>query len=130
MFYHISENPNLSVLLPRIPQSAYVPGEDDTTKRVCVSDSIDGCITAIQPYSFPQKYYAYTPIDSNPSIYVPSIDDVYDVKFTGEVWILNNVEIKLIGAIEVQKCISRTRHKSGRRKMWVYKYQYRWIERL
>ena len=49
MYYFISDkNFDKETLCPIIPFSK-MNKEDGTTKRICVSKSINGCLTAIQP---------------------------------------------------------------------------------
>lgn len=48
MIYHLSENPNLHILTPKVPDSAVDSFEDTTTLRVCFSTSINGCLNALQ----------------------------------------------------------------------------------
>lgn len=47
MIYHLSKNPNLHILTPRIPEKAIEGIEDTTTPRVCFSTSINGCLNAL-----------------------------------------------------------------------------------
>lgn len=48
MLYHLSENPNLKLLEPRVPQSAVPAYEDTETPRICFSNSINGALQALQ----------------------------------------------------------------------------------
>ena len=58
MLYHLSQVNNLELLTPKVPECAIPMYEDTKTKRVCFSDSIDGCLSALQS---PGKYYVYIP---------------------------------------------------------------------
>lgn len=47
MLYHLSKDPNLSVLTPRISKKIIEGIEDNTTPRVSFSTSINGCLNAL-----------------------------------------------------------------------------------
>lgn len=46
-FFHISTNPNLKEMQPRVPRRT-VEGEDLTVPRICGCETIDGCIYGFQ----------------------------------------------------------------------------------
>ncbi len=129
MLYHLSRDNKLKTLTPKVPECA-VPGYEDTeTKRVCFSDSVDGCLSAIQS---PGKYYVYIPKEGIPqdSIYYPTVDDVRDAKYTHEVWILSEVKVKCMGIIKSSDMYYFTeRHNSGRGRVTVFHYQYEWLRK-
>ena len=47
MLYHLSKDPNLSILTPRISKKIIEGIEDNTTPRVSFSTSINGCLNAL-----------------------------------------------------------------------------------
>ena len=101
MLFHLSTYRNLSVLTPRIPENAVPEYEDATTKRVCFSDSIEGCLSALQN---PREYYVYVPEeDIEDSVYHPTSDEVKDAKYTHEVWALSEIKVKCIGIVVCEK---------------------------
>lgn len=128
MLFHLSENPNIKRLMPKIPAYAVSEFENLTTKRICFSDSIEGCLSALQ--DMPRKFYVYTPIKENIPIYTPTVDEVRDAKINHEVWSLKPVKVKCIGTIKSEDYIKATKHNSGRGRVWFYHYPYKWIEKF
>ena len=47
MLYHLSKDPNLNILTPRISKTIIEGIEDNTTPRVSFSTSINGCLNAL-----------------------------------------------------------------------------------
>ena len=125
MLYHVSDQLNIEILTPKIPEIAIEENEDMTKKRVCFSDSISGCLSSIGP-SEAMLYCVYTPIDSNIPIYNPTIYDVKDVEFTREVWVLQNVNVKLIGIITI-KFSHNSRYETIRGDVIIPNYTYEWV---
>lgn len=127
MLYHLSKDSKLETLTPKIPECAISMYEDIETKRVCFSDSIDGCLSALQT---PGKYYVYVPIENiqEESLYYPTVDDVRDAKYTHEVWVLSEVKVKCIGAIKSPNIYTTESHNSGRGRVTVFHYQYEWLK--
>lgn len=87
MLYHLSTRGGLTELTPKIPECAVSIHEDTSTERVCFSDFIEGCLSALQ--DLPRKYYVYVPRNEikDDDIYYPTVNDVRDAKYTHEVWI-------------------------------------------
>lgn len=48
MLYHLSTNDSLDFMFPRIPESAADGYEDTSTARICVSNSINGCLNGLE----------------------------------------------------------------------------------
>ena len=113
-FYHISldlEN-DIKAFKPTIPnEEIRLCNEDSTTPRICVSNSIEGCLSAV-PWGgidfenqfdtdhIVFKVYEFEPKDIlNGNLIKPDYlykeDLVRDAKFTGEHWIVNQ-ELKPI----------------------------------
>lgn len=89
--YHISHRLILDTIYPKVPLSSRVDGEP-LMPRICVSPTISQCLLAVNWYP-----------DNNVNVYVYSTDaktvqalGVRDVKWTGERWILNPVNLTLI----------------------------------
>ena len=127
-YYHLSEIGNLEVLTPRVPESLVAMWEDNKIKRVCFSDSIEGCLSALQ---MPGKYYVYTPRDviHEDFIHYPTVDEVRDAKFTHEVWVLTEVPVKCIGIIETPDIYVKERCDSGRGIVNIFHYDYEWLKK-
>lgn len=130
MLYHLSKNKNLTVLTPKIPESAIPTYEDIKTKRVCFSDFIDGCLSALQ--DVPSKYYVYVPIDelSEDDVYHPTVDEVIDAEFTHEVWILKEIKVKCIGIIQNDNYNWCKKYSTDKGNATFFHYSYKWIEKL
>ena len=68
--------------------------EDTGTKRICVSQSINGCLTAIgSRFDLGDKVFIHE-CESDNAVQ-PTEEQVCDVGFTGEQWILDPVVMKL-----------------------------------
>ena len=119
LLYHISPDPNLTVLEPRLPN--YLLGdeakeaefEDLKTKRVCFATTIDGCLLGIQINE--KKVFKDLPyVDW--WLYLPEVDSktktvsnkelidrqlVFDAHITGEWWITNPIKVKRYAKIRI-----------------------------
>lgn len=101
--YFISEN-NMDgkTLQPRIPNNYFTQNgyEENQTKRVCFSTSIDKCLMALSMNCKGKEYYVHQPVGEY-TIINPTIKDVPDSKITGEKWITSPVKIKCVSKIKV-----------------------------
>lgn len=101
--YFISEN-NMDgkILQPRIPNNYFTKNgyEENQTKRVCFSTSIDKCLMALSMNCKGKEYYVHQPVGEY-TIINPTIKDVPDSKITGEKWITSPVKIKCVSKIKV-----------------------------
>ena len=101
--YFISEN-NMDgkILQPRIPNNYFTQNgyEENQTKRVCFSTSIDKCLMALSMNCKGKEYYVHQPVGEY-TIINPTIKDVPDSKITGEKWITSPVKIKCVSKIKV-----------------------------
>lgn len=106
-YYHVSldlsHNGNFS---PKVPRDRYTT-EDSYTKRICVSDSIAGCLNAIPDgLLFTEEYHGYFKlfeinteelgISDNEIVQPLSLyenNGVYDALLTGEHWILSGFNV-------------------------------------
>ena len=94
--FHLSPTPNLTILNPRVPETAIDGYEDIKQKRVCFSTSIKRCLTALSDCD--GQYYVYIPVNQHKA-YSPTPTEVVDVSETNEKWITRPVKVKCIGAI-------------------------------
>ena len=94
--FHLSPTPNLTILNPRVPETAIGDYEDTKQKRVCFSTSIKRCLTALTDCN--GQYYVYVPVNQHKA-YSPTPTEVFDVAETNEKWITRPVKVKCIGAI-------------------------------
>ena len=128
--YHLSENPNLSVLRARVPEIALYCYEDKTKPRVCFAKTISGCLSALQDIS--REFYVYVPFD-DVSYYVPTSDEVRDGSLTGEVWVLNDVKVKCIGVIKSFDWYKfrefQIIRKDGVHEVTKFYYKWKWVKK-
>ena len=90
--FHLSPTPNLTILNPRVPETAIGGYEDTKQKRVCFSTSIKRCLTALSDCN--GQYYVYVPVNQHKA-YSPTPTEVFDVAETNEKWITRPVKVKL-----------------------------------
>lgn len=121
--YHLSYKKDLKILKPQIPKCINPIIEDNTIARVCFSDSIDNCLSALLPV-FYKDIYIYKPIEKI-KIKKPKISQVRDCKETKEVWCLNDVSVECIGKIHVIEELGKKRFKNYRGHFNIF--YYKWI---
>lgn len=149
-FFHVSFDDSFhnKTLYPRIPSyianGKYDESEDNkykentTTKRICGSASIEGCLQAIMNngdriHLAGKELYVYVPekplseykIKTNKEIIEDK--DVFDANLTGEMWILEPCKMKLYGTIVVDQ-ISDKKEKPivGDKDTKLNKYTFEW----
>lgn len=90
------------LLNPRIPKT-YGENEDNQTKRICVSSSVEGCIKAIGCNIFIgcNLYIHKADIDIS-IIKQPTESEVPDVWVTGECWVLKPTMFELFKTLLVK----------------------------
>ena len=102
--FHISKDPNLNHLTPKIPEQAEIGFEDTTIPRVCCCSSIDKCLIAMCGVCNNEKLYVYKlNITDDKIVYTPRKVKKYvtDASFTKEHWILDQVDVQKLGTIEI-----------------------------
>ena len=128
MLYHLSiENHDGEVFTPRVPSSVmtlnFEACEDETHKRVCFSTSISGAYRAIQfDCREWMELYVHVPYNKKIKYYRPTEDEVYDAKFTNEVWVRRKVKMKCIGKIKAIYYDSWERWRPHVKFKWIEKY--------
>ena len=73
--------------------------ENKLTKRICVSKSINGALSAIGGFDIGDVMYVH--ICHSDKVYQPFLQEVPDVCFTGEEWVLEPVKMKLFTTIKI-----------------------------
>lgn len=105
--YFVSEtNMDGRTLTPRVPKNFLTDNgyEDSETKRICFSNSINGCLIALSQNIEGKEFYVHVPENMNTlKIEKPSKSQVPDVARTKEIWVLNPVRIKTFCKIKVLK---------------------------
>lgn len=98
-YFHITSSrwPTNIVLYPRIPflistDEHGSPLEPDNIKRICVSDSISGCFSAIYYDGHERIYVTKNRISGSPAI-------TPDAHITGERWILRPCQFEYFGEL-------------------------------
>lgn len=106
MRYYFASKKNYDnhILHPKIPQHR-MECEDDEISRICVSQSINGCLTAIEPNSVGDVLYIHECEADDKDIVQPTLYQVPDCCFTGELWIIEPTKMKLFMKIITTGCI-------------------------
>lgn len=133
--YHLSENSKLSgnILHPRIPNNYMTKNgyEEDKTPRISFARSIDGALIGLSDNLKDKTFYVYT-IDneySEPKIKNVTNKDVPDQSLTSEVWVLNDIKLKLIGSIKITGSYETPlKYKYGENIAETYRWKYKEIE--
>ena len=101
-FFHISDNSELDEVLiePRVPETI-MRHENYWTPRICVSPSINGCLTALQRYKEGDVLCVYECFSKN--YYQPTEEEVEDAPLTGEFWIVKPVVFRYFMTIRLTK---------------------------
>lgn len=104
MKYYFASKMNFDeqILYPRIPHHR-MNIENSNTRRICCSESIFGCLTAIGGFDVGDIIYLHI-CESN-NVGHPNFKDVPDVAFTGEKWILEPVKMELLTRIKITEMI-------------------------
>lgn len=130
MLYHLSRDPNLTILTPRIPETAVAFNEDVSIPRVCFSPTIKGCLSALQDIG--TEYYVYTPVNQKLKGY-SCRSRVIDAPITGERWVKKDVPVRKIGKIKstfIRTSEEKFINYKGRKELiFRYVYSYEWKER-
>ena len=130
--YHLSTDPNLSVMVPRVPNNRLVRAgkENGTIPRICFASSISSALAAAPPARTGIILYVYSPTSINrAAVYKPSTQEVPDSRHTHEVWYLEPTTVKKIGAIIVGDIIrakywGTKEEREGHYDLEWYKYKY------
>ena len=106
--YHLSLNPNLTTLIPRIPKNSMTRTglEDPVNKRVCFGQSVKGALSAVPHGQLGDVMYIYMPTSIDKRfVYHPTPEQVPWVSFTHEVWYTAPVSVKKVGALIIGTAI-------------------------
>ena len=130
MLYHLSFDPNLTTLTPKIPEQAVSWNEDVSIPRVCFAPTIEGCLSALQDID--AEYYVYTPVNQKLKGY-SCRSRVIDAPITGERWVKKDVPVRKIGKIKstfIRTSEEKFINYKGRKELiFRYVYSYEWKER-
>lgn len=129
--YHLSfSNLDNKVLHPRIPSNFLTKNgfENNTTKRVCFANSINKALIAFSMNLEDKELFVHVPKTKPSKIKIPTISDVPDSKITGEIWVMDDVELECIGKIKVTGWDgSEYTYKYGNSVAELYGWNYKWV---
>ena len=138
--YHLStENHNGDIFEPRYYDNDNVKaGTERRVKRICFSDSINGCIYSIFPSgAYDVDLYVHVPGSEVTKVYETTPDDIYDSKITHELWVKEPVTMKCIGKIHISgvykdkvKVLEADKDKTGYGKRKYYEPRWNWVEKI
>lgn len=138
--YHLStENHDGDVFEPRYYDNDNVKaGTERRVKRICFSDSINGCIYSIFPSgAYDVDLYVHVPGSEVTKVYETTPDDIYDSKITHELWVKEPVTMKCIGKIHISgvykdkvKVLEADKDKTGYGKRKYYEPRWDWVEKI
>lgn len=119
-------------LLPRVPDNYLTKNgyEDNTTPRVCFSETINGCLTGLSRNIDNQEFYVHMPTGYY-EVIKPTKEQVPDVDITKEKWICSPVDVKCIGKIKAfDDGKPGIKFKYGDNKSAeIFTWDYEWIEK-
>ena len=138
--YHLStENHNGDVFEPRYYDNDNVKaGTERRVKRICFSDSINGCIYSIFPSgAYDVDLYVHIPGSEVTKVYETTPDDIYDSNITHELWVKEPVTMKCIGKIHISgvykdkvRVLEADKDKTGYGKRKYYEPRWNWVEKM
>lgn len=100
--YHLSTDPNLTTMTPRIPpyNRIKIGFENGITKRVCFAPTIKNALSAVPSGKPGVVHYIYVAVSPDPKfIYKPTSNDVPEAGFTHEIWYLKSINVKKVGVL-------------------------------
>ena len=108
--FHLSMKPlKLKSMSPRVPDNFLVKHgyEDAKTKRISFTPSIDSALMAMSSNLKDKVLYVYAAPNNTPFV-EPSVSQVPDSGITKERWVLEPVQVYLIGKIKVSDATDET----------------------
>ena len=134
--YFISEkNMDGATLSPRVPTNYFTENgyEDNWTKRICFSSSVDGCLKGLSQNNTGKTFNVYEAVRKpGQSVYKPNKGAVPDADITGELWLKEPTKLKAVGRIN---CIGDDGKDGlpfeyGDRSAELYGWKYSWSNEL
>lgn len=117
--YYFLSDKYLQTITPRVPDNRLTRRgyEDNKTERICVAPSIEQCLFSIGIYNKEiKRFYVYRPSKSDYIHHVPTEEEVPDINITDELWLLEPVNLTLMGIIETNKTLNNGVYR------WVKRY--------
>lgn len=125
-YYHLSFNEKLEgKWQPKLPNASdnnkLSPLSEPDIPRISFSETIEGCFRAIYPTvskyfeenNYPWlEFYVYSPVITDKTKILKNTEliqkhYVHDAHITGEVWILNAVEVKYVSKIRIYNTVTK-----------------------
>lgn len=112
IYYHLSYKDlgRTCIFKPRIPSNRHSV-EDDTTSRICVCSTIEGCLLAVEGVKnireyrncsyYAHDYEPFSVYELTGKAYSPTPAEVGDVQLTGELWLLKPTKGQRVGYINM-----------------------------
>jgi len=97
-FFVSKQDFNNKIIYPKIPIHKS-DNENDKIKRICVSQSIYGCLSALPVLMTDDIINIYKCYSND--VIKPSKKDVIDVNLTGEVWLIEPVKMFFYKKIQI-----------------------------
>lgn len=117
---------------PDIPKSALISEgwEDGNLKRVCLCPTVGLCLTALGRNCGDLTYGVYKLDDPDAKLFRPPLEMLPDGAITQEVWALNAVNMRYVGAVHVLYPIHNqsAKYKRGVFEAETFYWEYNWIE--
>lgn len=115
-------------LKPRVPTNYLTENgyEDNTTKRVCLSTSVDGCLAAMSRNIKGEIFHVYF---ISTDVYKPTTAEVPDRDITDEVWSLKPVTLRYVYTVKVIEAYdTEYKYKTKDFEATMYKWKYKKIK--
>lgn len=129
--FHLSIiNLNNKTLQPKIPNNFLTKNgyEDNKTKRVCLSKTIDGALIAMSQNLSGMDLYVHKPAREI-KIITPTEAEVPDCNLTGEVWCTRPVKLICVGKIHIDgPSGSAGIYRYGKNTAELYSWYWDWID--
>ena len=115
-------------LKPRVPKNYLTENgyEDNTTKRVCLSTSVDGCLAAMSRNIKGEIFHVYF---ISTDVYKPTTAEVPDRDITDEVWSLKPVTLRYVYTVKViEPYDTEYKYRTKDFEATMYKWKYKKIK--
>lgn len=117
---------------PYVPDNSMTRGgyEDRDMKRLCFCPTIGLCLTALGRSCGSSTYQVYMLDDPDAKFYKPNAAQLPDCAITQEVWVLNDVKVRYLGAVRVVSPYVRqsATYKYGAFEAETFYWDYEWVE--
>lgn len=131
LYFLSDKNFNNKILKPRVPDNFFTEKgfEDNQTKRVSFSTSIEGCLRGLSCNLTDREFFVHIPVGDY-TAYKPDTKDVPDSQVTNEIWICSPVKVMCIGKIHITGDTGEEGipFSYGKNKAELYDWNYYWVQ--